>query len=448
MKLKPIKKVLCSILSCLLIFSMVGCSSAPVPVKPNFVLEYGDLDPSLILNSNKDDKEENIKLPTYDIYNLPEPQKYESSLFEEKSSYYKEQLMGNEKKAFDAIYNSASELYENVHLEREHYIEEDQMMKVMNIIFMDCPELFYLNSSYTYETVQEGTKEYVSKIYFNYSMSPDKIKSLLYDNAKNKPKYLGLRGNNDLNTINAVIGEIETPDKYNFNSTNMYDRYHSSITYSKLLCYWLRITGIDATVVLGDIVSDTVTNQYIVQNKDEPFMLYTDDGHFKTVTFNYDNYWCWPIVKIDDTWYHLDIMYNYLLSSISMQPDKALWFAPDRLMSQTRLSYINEEILGIAPVCSEKGYQISYRNNYYILPHTEKEAIQRIKEEIIKAASTNKTAITFQFENEETLNYFINNIDEQIENFNKQYNNPIGMYEVYYSRDSLYLKIHNIIHNF
>ena len=192
---KKVKKIICCTLLCALICSLTACGKEESV--PNRVEEFGDIDGSTEISENETDSDddENVSLPTYNTDNVSQPQSYPSDeKVETKYSYYKEQLGTRPKKAFDAIYSAASNKLTNVEFESSQFVTPSELKNIMNIIFCDCPELFYLDDTYTYIVNTEG---YVTNVSIAFSMDSDTIESIEYSLAVSKPDYLELRQSND-----------------------------------------------------------------------------------------------------------------------------------------------------------------------------------------------------------------------------------------------------------
>lgn len=428
---------------------------------PISVEQFGDLDATEKNEPEEDNSE--ASLPTYDAQGASQPTPYSKDRkIQIKGSYYKEQLSARPRRAFDSIYSAANNRIETVEFETSQLITPSELKNVMNILFLDCPEVFWLDSSYSYEVNEDG---YVRKVQIYYNMSEEDVTKYQDSNALEKPRKMDYVKKNDWESIKSVIQDIMsksqnyqsvliTNDGYDYNCMHPFTYSgKNSIGNSKLVAYWLRQYGIDCTVAVGELVSDDMTNKgYEMVTDYFRFCEESQDGGVYHVRFNYSTYWMWNIVKIDDKWYAVDVTYSKLIASESDartgNPTLYLYFVPDRTIAQTRLFYMNEEILGQAPACNDVNYMETYRNGQFILSHTETQALMRLKQIISEIVSNNSTKVMYQFEDEQTFNYFVNNLDEQITIYNETYGNPIGSYKVEENRDSLMLSIYDIINNY
>ena len=448
MKNKFIKLISITLISSMVI-TLVGCGKEEEPIS---VVEYGDVEDLEETTETTEEKEEDISLPYYDATNLAQAKEYTADdVIDEKSSYYKELLSSRPRKAFDGIYSAVNNLSTTVELESAQLISPEELKNVMCILFLDCPELFYLKTAYSYEVNAEG---YVYKVYLEYSMTPEEIEEIKTNIAEQKPLLIDNRRVNDYETIYSLCRDINMLgyQSYTINDDGTYNKscenpfnesYYNSIGYSKYITYWLRQLGISSTVVVGELVSDTLKNDYEMTTDYAKFCTESmlADGIYH-IEITPSAYWMWNVVKIDDKWYNLDWIYGFLLNKTNKNNNtQSLWLVPDRTMSQTRLYYMNEEILGMGPSCLDMQFERSYREGFYILPHTETQSILRLKQEIASIDQENDEEREYQFEDEQTFNYFLENFDEQVDFYNKTYGNPIGKYTVSPCRDSLTINI-------
>lgn len=462
---KNIKKFTAILLALIFSISLFGCGNNNT--NNTSVYEYGEIENSELENENMEEKEEvDASLPTYDVSNLEQAEPYTDDKYVIKSSYYKELLPSRPRKAFDTIYYSAQNLKTKIDFESSQFVTPNELKNIMNILYLDCPEIFYMDYQYDYITNTEG---YVTSIQLYYGMTEEEIEKINNTIANNLPLFVKLRDKDDYNTITQLIkkaypsryssvssdadGNFDTSciDTFGINFSNMYP---NSISNARFLCYLFRQVGIDATVAIGEPVSSELVEDYELVTDYIKFCEESNIGeNTYNVKLNYSSYWLWNLVKLNDKWYNIDTTYSYLITAKNKSiPSKSLVFATDRMLSQTRLWYINEEILGISPSCEDPGFLDSYRRNnvfyYYIMHHDENQAILRIRQEIAEIdAQSSILSISYQFEDEETFNYFLDNFEEQFEYYNNTYANPFGRYNIIYSRDALIITIKDIIQN-
>lgn len=426
---------------------------------PNNAIEFGDIETSETNDFDTDeDKPTEVGLPTYDPTSATQALEYTSDRkLETKDSYYKDQLGERAKKAFDSIYYATEHMMQSVELETSQAVTPTELENIMHILFLDCPEIFWVDNAFSYTTKEDG---YVKTVSFYYTMTQEQVDRIKDDNASDKPKYIQLLSTNDYDSVLAIIKgsfqtnvkwenvTIKTDGSYDFSCNNPFNDNKNSVGNSKLITYWLRECGLDCTVAVGELVSETLSDDYELTTDYMNFREVDNSEGFYTIRYNYSCYWVWNLIKIDDQWYNFDFSYSFLLNEKFRDTANALWFVTDLTMSQTRLSYMNEEILGIMPSCTDVNFQPLYRSGNYILSMNEVQVLKKLQEIISTCDAQNEENVMFQCADEQTFNYIMNNIDEQIENYNKTYGNPIGSYKTVFVRDSLIFSLKDIIYNY
>lgn len=451
-------KILLSVLFISLFLTACGGDDVKVPSK---VDEFGEIQST---ESEKEEENENktVSLPYYDITSLPLPQDYkENEKFEAKSSYYKNALSSRTKQCYDEIYNASSLMDSEVALSKS--VTPAELENVMNIIYLDTPELFMLDTSYGYHANSDG---YIEKVYLNYAMSQEEVEEYNLDIASLKPRVLEMRNKNDYQTVTSVITFLFDTFNYeqvSLNKDGIYDYSPESLVLSgvkngrcnslgvsKKLSYWLRQCGINTTLSSGELIisSDKFESPMVLEYM--PYKSETvDESGIYHVDLNYPTYWFWNMVEIDGNWYNLDYTYSRLLNVADKEIDvQSLYFVPDIVLSQTRLSYKNEDLLGISPSCTDNQYQKSYRNGKYMLTHTDVQMTMRLEQEIAQIDQTNARSAYYQFQDEQTFNYFLDKFEAQVSYYNDTYGDPIGSYNLVACRDALVIYINEIINNF
>lgn len=445
------------LITVLIVLSITGCGNKG----PKDAIEYGDIENSETSEENTEKEISEAGLPSYDPSSVTQALSYGNEWkLTPKTSYYKLQLDTRPKRAFDTLYYAMENLVSSVEFESSQLVTPSELENIMHILFLDCPELFWVDTVFSYSVNEEG---YVTNVNLTYTMDADKIGKIKEENLNKKPSMIQLVKDNDYDTIKQLMKQIFTVSRkwqsvginqdgsYDFSCMNTFESmYGNSIGNAKMITYWLRECGIDCTLAVGELVSSTLEDEYELTTDYINFRESQGADGFYTIRYNYSYYWAWNLVKIDDKWYNLDYSYSTLINEHFKPPykDNSLLFCTDLMMSQTRLSYMNEEILGIMPSCTDVNFQPLYREGKHILPMTETQALKKIQSIIYECDSQHITDISYQCQDEQTFNYIINNIDEQIENYNNTYGNPIGGYKTLFIRDNLTITLRNIIYNY
>lgn len=450
------------------IMCLSGCGKKE---EPSSVTEYGEVEEekedTKTNNKNNVETEARQSLPTYSPEDIAEsPALEQSEAIKPEDYYYRKWLNDTEgetaaAQAIAEVYKSAQGFKEKAVLQRP--ISPEMVQRVMNIVFLDNPELYMLKNAYSYSVNDFGE---VGEIYLEYEMSEEKYQNeesnAIQLRASNLKKYVNgkkdvrsvvlsfIRDEKEISfqniTMNSDGGYIRDPEQMT-PSSGIFGK--NSVGAAKYTAYWLKQMGIEATVVLGEPISKTLENQGIKLVDDYmPFIQdNVDDAGMHHVEMNYSHYWCWNVVKIGEEWCNIDVAYAKLMDKFQGVDERYFLFVPDQLMSQTRLFHMTEDILGMSPSCTEVSFMHGYQEGIYVLPHTESQMIVRIGQEISAIDQTNANMKMWQFENEESFNYFINNFEKQLDIYNENNKTPIGKIDLDVQRDLLVVTANNIVHN-
>lgn len=493
--------------------ALTGCSNNSNSTTSSNVIEYGDVTDD---SSEKDNKEEieneaNMKLPSYSEHDLP------SSIIRgtaegeiDYTSYYYTQLETRLKIVYDQLVMAAKDFQPEVALTKQ--ITPEELQLIFNMLYLDTPNLMQLDSSYSYMVNNEG---YIYFVGLEYCMNQAEYNELYGRLSEHRDSLRAADTDYtaEQNAIGVLLGTEYSQNDYEngsfsetteqFSSVFIYEK-GNSIGISRALNYLFRTAGLESCVTTGEIISNSfydgegyelfTENQELNNNDDDFFYeedefdnentsnsnttsIYaalptldmkfsdvTNDGNIYYVDNHYSTTWAWNLVKIDNSWYNVDIAYSKLLNtaygktmSVSELTSNAFNNVPDLTMSQTRIWHENEEMLGITPNCNSYGFQYSYRNMSYLLPHNELQTLKRISEtlDILCGLSQITTEdeeemgvidyVTYQFSDENTFNYFINNFEDEVENYNKLNSNILQSYSLYYNRDALIVSIYDVV---
>ena len=151
MKIKRIIALACSAL--ILVTSLAGCKNDQTTINPNGEIEVSEeIDTSDVVSEQE--------MPVYDYKNLPASNELSGKEIE--TSYYARELSDRNKGCYDEIYNAALTFQTEVVLSSSHVVSPESLKKIMNIIYLDTPELYMLETEYSYDLDSSGN---VSKIY-------------------------------------------------------------------------------------------------------------------------------------------------------------------------------------------------------------------------------------------------------------------------------------------
>ena len=454
-KMKNIKKIALVLTLSMILTSLTACGQ-PVIDKVN---EQG------VISSVELDRadEEDTITPIYDINSIEDSTKIID--FVEKDSYYKQFLDARNIIAYNEIRDAFNNYKTEVLLSKN--ITAEELFKIMTIMYLDDPMMIQMKTQYDYYL---DTNEYVYKVNLYYSISEisykssiDKIKndllksySLITTELENNPT--------EYNAYELILKKyIETmPNTKDYGTTvsDFMDRKYTTHSFSKYLALTYRYLGLDTTVVIGKYTNDDlsqvltkdsgfdITSYEDVKNK---YTTVTDEEGNKryTVKYNFDNYVMWNLVKINDSWYHLDHLTGAYISGndanfLNLKENSSiLHYVNDYTISMSRIYYYNDVLLGSTPLCNSKQFQTSYRNNKYLLSHTEEQMLTFLTSTVQILQSRKTKSIIYQFEDEETYNYFLNNFDMVVKTYNNSTVDQIINYRIGEFRETLTIVVND-----
>lgn len=424
--------------------------------------EIGTISSVELVQANKED----TVLPTYDINAIEQSIKPVS--FNIGTSYFASQLDTRNGIVYTDIRNAYSEFKPEVILSKT--VTEEELFKIMSIMYIDDPEMFQMKTTYDYYLDTNG---YVYKVNLYYSTTPITYTSDL-DRINNS--LLGLYSDvysaykdpttaYEYEVVNKIIKLIEeiqinTSDTKILSVANYTEKSRgwSAQSLSKYLTLCMRYFGIDTATLIGRYTNETYTKDLTLPSNYD-FDSYADvaEKYTKTsdengttkysVSYDYNDYAFWNIIKINDNWYHFDYsLTNYLFWN---NPDfkrtelGLLEFVPDYTISESRLFYYSDNLLGAVPLCTSNQFQYSYRNSFYLLHHSEEQMLTYLTQIVDVLPSRNTERMVYQFVDEETYNYFINHFDDVVTAFNNDSLNKIMNYSINEYRSELTIIINN-----
>ncbi len=447
------RKVIASIL--LLALMGTGCGDKKPTIQENGEIHGVELEEA---------SEESVSLPIYDINTIEEST--ENITFVKTESKYKEQLDDRCLYVYSEIKTGYESFKKDVLISKT--ITPEELFKIMSIINIDDPEIIQAQTKYGYSLDENG---YVYKVILYYTMNESDYVSAM---ARIENNLLGfystlLKANNFEDVATAVIPQHKAINYYKaqffgdstedstIDIVKQTSKNNSVVSYlndekstqaiAKYTALCLRYLGLECYTTIGKLTNnqyeDLITkgsNQ--IESIDDVKKVTTKKDNTFTVNYNFNDYVAWNIVKINDEWYNLDlalsnqIILEYPQRLGVMQP-LALYLVNDRTTAMTRISYYAEDILGVSPVCTSIQFQDFYRNDNYLLTHNETQMLSMLTSKISVLNSQGTEKLSFQFEDEETLNLFIDNFDSLINLYNSENINQILTYKVTDIREAL-----------
>lgn len=464
---RKITKILAAAASLVMaITTLTGCNDN----KPTKQQEMGVIDESSQKVELAQGDKDASTLPFYDVGNIPIS--YNEVSLEYVNTYYRQQLSTRLAIVYNDIRAAALENNSVVNLSKT--ITEEELFQLMSIMYVDDIEAYNIDSKYSYTKNESG---YVEKVYLNYfnksqeeerttvewynSIMSDiqtkavgffaeisEIKTTREDKEILKDTSLSIDYNaaKGLIEIAQATGQMKTDTSIKSNSRNIARAYS----------YYCRYIGIPCMVKMGILTDETMsshigTGSGIKALEDvKNLTTYDEETKMYNVDFSYDDYYFWNVIQIDGKWYNVDIVMNNDLSSKKEESNARntvvdwMLFAPDYVMSMSRISQYSDIILGESPACTDNQYLSLYRQGKYILKHNQAQMKSKIEDIISLYKGAGINDYSYQFEDEETYNFFIEMFDECMENYNKINNSPIINYNIATYKSALVVEIRDL----
>ena len=442
----------------LLVFS--GCNETKTEMK-------GEMESNQ--DTQKSTEDEVAPMPVYDPNTLPESDPLE---VKEIQSYYARKLSNRSKLTYDEVYNAAEKKETEFVLNQK--VSVDEFKKIMNIIFLDTPEFYYLRSRYYYETDASG---YVSRVKLYYLLTQNQIaetekkakqdlttkisdlRALSTQYEVESSAYLSLL-DSYIPNISKISFDYDDPELCSSLFGPMCFSRGNDKAVAKAFTYYCRMTGIDSAVVIGDFISADFSKEIGLGIKSENSSgqgknIYIEKSNSSgtLVVCNYDDLYAWNIVQINNQWYHVDIPIasawhnsEQAFEQVNRENFMPFFNLNDYAISQSRLFYMNEDILGILPECKENTFQYYYRTGDFFLDYTYNQTITAINKKLDSMVQERKDRVIIQFISESCFDNFKKLWEEQVNKYNENRNNPIQNYDIIYNRESLMVYVYNLVY--
>ena len=390
-------------------------------------------------------------------------------------SYYARALPKRSQIAYREILSAALNRRNTVNLTKS--VSKSELEKIMNIMFLDTPEAFMLDTKYQYNIDSVGN---VSSVNLYYSMSPE-TQALYYDEYTTQINVYAEQIRTSENTVEAVkslAANIEIRPDYSLNPESFEDagvsvKFKSLknqplflmrsaglspnlIGIYKSYVAILREAGIDAAIMVGQLTNPehyTGDLEYLGYNKD--YIKEDVEGSKVTVTCDYSRLYAWIKVCINKKWYNVDTYFPALDKSVNKNESikniykensrDLLFLVDDYLIAQSRIFYMNDELLGQSDPATGRTFQKYYRKGLYVPDQTE-DKIANFIDSVVERMPENKgEPIIYQFGSRDNFSTFVDKYDERVGVFNRQYKQPIRNYKMYSNDETLTIIIYDIV---
>lgn len=478
------KKILISIMSLLMTFSLTGCSilfpskqeteTQPVEEQLEIVEEEIIEEP---VYSNE------VKIE-YDISNLPTPETVARRV---ETSYFSRKLLGSEVTNYNKILDGILNWQEEISLSE---CDEKTLIRIMNIILLDTTPAYNLDYTYSY-TIREGSEKMVDKLYPTYKFSKeqfieseDRINNLIrpYEELIMK----------STTKIDALAKIIEVAENYIRQETDVFvsgsngqegrvlplcdvfgaishnsgnsDRSCSGINYletAKLVNMLAHHSGIDSLVAMAHQDSPLSRGDFVKISKNEEDV--------RTATLDTDSFIFFNELLINGEWYifspkeQFEILkelnpsetgyYNIRLKVDAS--DSVYLLTTDRIYAGNHIFYPTDENLGILPNAHSLEFVYAYRNNDFIpLPNlkdpTDEQLkqyvdlfIQRLVEETSPKSMSESPTKVLRFESKELYDTYIEAFTEDVRKYSSESGRKIEDYTIDYYPELLMIILHD-----
>ena len=242
-----------------------------------------------------------------------------SGTFSEKMYPYRAMLIPTQQTLYDQVYENAMNLVDTFDISSS--IDKDGLTNVMTAIFNDHPEMFWMDTSYSYGYTSRGTVVSIA-LEFNDTVNNFTANKNKFDNVANTiiAKTSGLKS--DLEKEKMVYKSLMNIAVYDENSLLNQSAYSAMVNGSSVCAGYSRAF------------------QYIMMQIDIP--CYFCSGYAN------NGYHAWNIVKINDVYYNVDLSWDDSIGDASGTYSYDYFNISDSVFSKT---HTRRDLSTKLPVC-------------------------------------------------------------------------------------------------
>jgi len=242
-----------------------------------------------------------------------------SSSLPEKMYPYRAMLTATQQTVYDQVYENAMKL--NTSFNISSSIDKDGLTNIMTAIFNDHPEIFWMDTSYSYGYTTKGTVTSIA-LEFNDTANNISASKNKFDNVANTiiAKTSGLKS--DLEKEKLVYKSLMNIAVYDENSLLNQSAYSAMVNGSSVCAGYSRAF------------------QYIMMQIDIP--CYFCSGYAN------NGYHAWNIVKINDVYYNVDLSWDDSIGDASGTYSYDYFNISDSVFSKT---HTRRDLSTKLPVC-------------------------------------------------------------------------------------------------
>lgn len=396
---------------------------------------------------------------------------------EQKNSWYYDNILSERSKfTYSELMRNISDMNKEMVLTQK--ISEDELIRIMNIIYFDSEDSFGLKYTYSYELDENKN---VNKVFLDYVYTKERVNEIK-ENVKNqKISFIkNMRELTDIDASDQIIEKISTnlslPLKEDIkgspiNSFSTLASFESnsgrlSLANAHEANLLFRSVGIESFTKIG-VLTDNGLNtknpkfkskeknfkEKVLKSLETPTFKNTQndqiltkktDGPKTTITIHVEKVYAWNCVKIDGKWLNIDPYYDFLASTYYDTTEYISSLSPDFLISASRMFTLNESIFGVTPSSESIEYTKSVRDKSYILDKDMTEMILFLQKEMEDNLKNKKESYYHQFENKETMSLYIRLFNKAFRDINKKTQNSIIDYQLNTDPSRLLVEIKSI----
>lgn len=296
-------------------------------------------------------------------------------------SVYRDNLNSIEQSVYDTILSGLLEYKDTFRLQEP--FTKDKMKRVVAIVLLDNPELYYVAPKFNYELNEEGN---VVAISFEFTLPKDMV------DEKNK-RLLALASSQLDISQNPASGIVRTlqnieADHITLEGGSPFYELHDVFsartnlyTYNQLLSYIFRRKEVQTSIVFGENINQSYSNIGFEKGS------VVDTG--TSFEFHFQKTYSWLIVNIKGSYYHIDAFMNAHYRK-KMQENMGYgitYLSPylgmtDRFAANSRLMSLNEEVLGVFPTAEDTSYSYVHSSDNAVLVNNEADFVAAISRKL------------------------------------------------------------------
>lgn len=326
-------------------------------------------------------------------------------------SIYKYNLTEDEKTVFNHILKGIERMDGEISIPIN--ISEDKLRLIMRILILDNPQLYYLDREYSYNVLDEKLSSISPKYILDEKQKTDADRNLSeYKNTLTDEKT-------QYEVIDEVVSRsfsglrFTSPvDAIDYSSYNWINNLKTTYIETSLeginqaMVLQLREQGVEASIIYGELITDNfIFDKYQSLRKDNGQFIESVSGDTsKKVSIDTSRMYSWVIVKINNSWYHVDLQNMLAINQIgeadyeldfSQNESNPFFLMNDSQASASKLFMKNEEILGVQPMADNENFTTNYRADKTFNDIESSAIFTELNDKLLMQTNTNKKSSSF-----------------------------------------------------